>query len=438
MAGPSQFVDSFNASLDNFGVVSNVDSRLTWTISGGPLNTAYGWKLEQGSLSVEGSSSIDGRGMDYFTARRPFPAGAVTLTVTFFNNSTMTGSANVSTASQYDPILSVQPYMSSPPSAYQLVIANGVPYAAYTWTLGSESGAGTLDAAGADSQATETTYNLGETQTGYVTFDDGTTKGTGTTINEYNPVIDVGNSSWAPSPLYINFSGGIPSGMVEYSINNGPSNTVILDASGNYSAVTTDVYQVGFNRFTAVFAAGPTITKSFIIPPNIVATGAPVSASMPSQVGLSLVAGYPDTTYSWKVSDRVPGGYTESGIGTFDSSGNSSVTTVGSWFGVVTVEIIPNANPGQSLSIEVNVTSVSMNPGQVSAYLPCQISYSIAGATPDSTYTWSIDSETGSGIIDGSGNASGSTSGQFEAGSYQVQVFFNDNQGQYFQTISLS
>jgi len=440
MAGPSQFIGSFNASLDNFGVVSSSNSKLTWTISGGPLNSYYSWRLHQGSLSVEGSNGfIDSRGMGYFTTERTFPAGAVTLTVTFADNSTISGSANVETPTQYDPKVSMMLQSASLPSVFRLIIANANPTTSYTWTIGAESGTGTLNSRGSDIQYGNITYDVGNVVAATVTFDDGTTKSASYTIYPYNAIFSAGSSSWPPSPLVMNVYGGQPNSGFSYSINGGPSIQESIDGEGNYSFTSTDVYQAGPGYVTALFDYGQPITMPFFVNAQCVVTGAPLSGSVPSQVGFSITKGYPNTKCYWKAYETAPEGYAESGMVEFDGDGNASGSTVGSYSGAVRIEIVPNANTGQGGGApEFNITNIVLTPSQVSGSLPSRISCSITGANPDSTYIWFIDSESGTGIVDGSGNSSSTSSGQFEAGTYTVNIAFNDFQGQYTQNITLS
>jgi hypothetical protein len=451
MAGPSQFIGSFNASLDNFGVVSSSNSKLTWTISGGPLNSYYSWRLNQGSLSVEGSNGfIDSRGMGYFTTQRTFPAGAVTLTVTFVNNSTISGSANVTTPTQYDPKVSMMLQSASLPSVFRLIIANANPTTSYTWTIGAESGTGTLNTAGSDIQNGNITYDVGNVVAATVTFDDGTTKSASYTIYPYNAIFSADSSSWAPSTLVMNVYGGQPNSSFSYSINGGPSIQESIDGEGNYSFTSTDVYQAGPGYVTALFDDGQPITMPFRINAECVVTGAPLSGSAPSQVGFSITKGYPNTKCYWKAYEIAPEGYTESGMVEFDGDGNASGSTVGSYSGAVRIDIVPNANPGQSVgSPEFNVTNIVLTPSQVSGSLPSRISYSITGANPGSTFTLTVDGDdtengitdgsgNGTGIIDESGNGSGSTTRQYDVGTYPVVIAFNDFQGQYTQNITLS
>ncbi len=312
---------------------------------------------------------------------------------------------------------------------------SGTPNATVSYTANSVSQSIPLDASGNATLTTPilnttTTYSLvSASLSGTPICSQNITGSVVVTVNQLPNVTISGTTSICNgTSTTINFV-GTPNAIVSYNINGGPTLTLTLNASGNFSIVTPNLTSNTTYSLISVLsnATTPSCSKNVsgtaiitVVPipvVNFTPTSETICSGQSSLITLS--SNVSTATYSWTV--------VQSGVsGATASSGNSIsqvLTTTGNTIGTATYTVTPTANGCAGTS---NTIIITVKPNPTVLATPTSESICSGGTTAinlssglaGTTFSWTVVQNNVSGASNGNGNsinqiltATGSTTG---------------------------
>ncbi|ESU25270.1 hypothetical protein FEDK69T_00360 [Flavobacterium enshiense DK69] len=345
-------------------------------------------------------------------------AGTVIITFTDINGCSVT--ANVDVLATPTATISVTEATICTGTATDITIT-GTPDATVNYTVNGTPASVTLPATGS------VTFNSGNlsAQTTYQLTDATSTSGcTGTLLQ--SAVVNIAQQPTASisddttvcsnSSTFVTFT-GTPGATVEYTVNSGTIQTVILDTAGtatvNTGNLTADATYTLVNAIAGttpncIQSLSESSTVTVVQTPTVIAD--PLSQSLCSgqSAGIRLNGTVPNTTFTWT--------YTQTGgvTGASNGSGNiiSQVLTAGTTTGTVTYTITPSSSINcagipTTVTVTVNpIPVVSTNVTEQSICTGDSTNITMLSATANTTFIWNAVGLGGAtGAQDGTGTS---------------------------------
>lgn len=211
----------------------------------------------------------------------------------------------------------------------------------------------------------------------------------------------------------ITFS-GTPNTTVAYTVNGGPTQNVLIGASGTTTLMTAPLtVNTTYNLVSASSSGGctnmlsGTVIITVLQAPTATAIASNTTICSGGMANITLGSNMANTTYSWTV--------TQNGVnGASAGSGNSIVQALvatGFTSGTVTYTITPSVNGCSGTPIQATIT-VHPNPqitgsGTYSICSGDTFNISFNSATPGTTYYWTVNQSGATGASAGNNNTTG-------------------------------
>jgi gliding motility-associated-like protein len=376
------------------------NATVTYTINGGPNQTIV--------LNGAGTATLTGN----YTATTVITLVSATTPGTPSCTQPQTGTVTITVIQQ--PTATISGTASVCPNGQAMIAFAGTPNATVTYTVNGGpnqtivlNGSGTASITG--NFTTETTYTLVSVST--TGTPSCTAPAAGSAIITILPAptasIAASQTICSGETATVTFT-GTPNATVTYTLNGGPSQTIMLDASGSaaltntYTQTTTvTLVSVASGSCSQTLTAGITIT---VLPtPTVAITANPPSVCNGDQATISFT-GTPNATVTYNVN----GGLNQTII--LDNSGQATLSqnfTATTTFNLVSIAI-PTCNAPVSESATVTVVplpvaAVSADVASLCAGSTAVITFT---GTPDATVTYNINGGLNQTIVlDASGTA---------------------------------
>jgi len=300
-------------------------------------------------------------------------------------------------------------------------VSGGAPDSAFTYTInnGGGSGMGTLSPSGAVS-VTHGSLLAAGSYTVTATFPDSNTRTANFTVTQfYNQTVSVSNL-FSNEYAQLIIASGAPNSAYSYQFNTGGTGSGTLNGSGASSPIYNILFSAGSYSVTVTFTDGHTRSANFTVSQYYNEVVSVANTATNQQAVIAISGGAPNTAYSYNFSN---GDGNSSPLPTLNGSGAANLTH-NAYFSAGSYSVTVFFSNGHSRTASFTILQFYYQVVTLSNS-DTTLNYAITGGGPNTAFSYSWSTGSGSGTLNGSGELTG-TIGVFDSGTFEYTFTFSD------------